>query len=44
MKLAQHFSAGSAFVLERPVPPGTIDERLHSWSQKEVIGIEGTCE
>jgi hypothetical protein len=26
MKVAQHFSAGLALALERPVPSGTIDE------------------
>jgi hypothetical protein len=25
MKVAPHFSVGLAFVLERPVPPGTIE-------------------
>jgi hypothetical protein len=28
MKVAQQFIAGSVLILERPVPPGTIDERL----------------
>jgi hypothetical protein len=39
VKVAPYFSVGLALVLERPVPPGTIDERSRRSTQNEIISI-----